>query len=227
METQIISFIKNNQNICLPIIFFITFIILILIGFKQLRSHYKDNNKLFIKSFKEGLQYHFLTSFIDWHYHVIPYIYIIEDLDKLDKTINLADITIEDFSINLYSKFSNASRSNYLFFVIAKKQRLIRINLGEDIKFLLSLKEAEELLDKLIENVEFNNFIVIWKEVKQLCKKRFKKLNIRSIGLNVIPFTFSYVARGLNPKAIDKNGNLDTFNSNNLYEKCIGITKTY
>lgn len=218
MDNQIIYFIKENQSISLPIIFFLVFSLFAFIGFKQYRIHYKDNKKSFAREFKESFRYHLVTSFIDWHYHIIPYIYVIEDLEEE---------SIEDFSIDLYRHFSYSAQSNYLFFVIAKKQRLIRINLGEELKFVLSLEEAEELLDKLIENVEFNSFIMIWQEVKKLCKERIKTLNVRSFGLNLVPLSFSYVARGMNPKRIDKNGNLDTFNSDDLYEKCIGITKKY
>jgi len=220
MEENILNFIKNNQEIMIPIIFLIGFFIILFLGFKQYRIHFKDRNHLFKRKFKQKCKYHFITNFIEVYYHLIPYIHIIYDLNHT---------SIEDYSLELYKNFSEHYRANYLFFVIAMKQKQIRINLGEDVKFLISLDEAEKLLDDLInKQLNFDNFILFWYTIRNICKERMKKGNIRYLFLHYSPVSLFLLFRGFKQeKYIDASGNEDTFNETDFSLKCIGITKNF
>lgn len=220
MEERILSFIKNNQELMIPIIFMIGFLIIFFFGFKQYRIHFKDTTKFFKRNLKQKWKYHWITNFIEIYYHLIPYIHIIYDLN---------DISIEEYSLELYKNFSEHYRANYLFFVIAMKQKQIRINLGEDVKFLISLDEAESLLDNLInKQLNFDNFISFWYNIRNICKERMKKGTIKYLFLHYSPFSLFFLFRGFKQeKYIDASGNEDTFNETDLSLKCIGITKNF
>lgn len=213
MQEKLKLFLQEN----IEYVFLFSLLFLFIFFIKSRRKHYIDKSKIFDKTLKEKIYYYYITNFIDYYYHVIPYIYVFQNVEN-----------IEELSIELYKKYSTNLQPNVIFFVIAIDQRLIRINLGEDIKFLVSLNKAEELLDKMIENVCFTNFITVIQEIKELCKENLKKGTIKSTIFHLIPLSLFFLYRGFfQEKFIDASGNEDTFINDNIYEKCIGITKSF
>lgn len=213
MEQQIIQWIQEHSSFMVPIIFLICFLLLFALGWKGFRRHYREKVHYLNKTAKERFQYWKQAWILDHYYHCIPYVMIVNE-----------EGSIEEYSLQLYRKFASGCRSTYLFFVLFPNQNLIRINMGEDLKFLLSKKELERLLDQFLENISYANFLSIWGNVHLLCKERLHRGTFRSVIGNTLPLSFLAVLRGQS-NLKDLDGNRDTFLDDDMEQKCIGITK--